>query len=56
MSFPIADALTRANVPYLFLTAMERVALPDPYRDKIVVAKPVAPWALVKAMARILGP
>jgi DNA-binding response OmpR family regulator len=55
LSFPIADALTRANVPFLFLTAMECAALPDSYRDKIVVPKPFAPWALMKAMARILA-
>jgi DNA-binding response OmpR family regulator len=55
LSFPIADALTCANVPFLFLTAMDRAVLPDPYRDKILVQKPFLPWALVKAVARILG-
>jgi DNA-binding response OmpR family regulator len=53
LSFPIADALTSCNVPFLFLTAYDRATLPTAYRDKPVIAKPFLREALVRVLARI---
>ena len=55
LSFPIADALTSSNVPFLFLTAYDRATLPAAYRDKTVIAKPFYREALVRVLARIFG-
>ena len=53
LSFPIADALAKANVPYLFLTAYARVDLPEPYSYRTVLAKPFSPSVLLKGLAHI---
>jgi DNA-binding response OmpR family regulator len=53
LSFPIADALAEANVPYLFLTAHARVNLPEPYSNQTVIAKPFSPSVLLQGLAGI---
>ena len=55
LSFPIADALLEAQVPFLFLTAYARIALPKPYCERVVIAKPFSGSVLVRELARIFG-
>jgi DNA-binding response OmpR family regulator len=55
LSFPIADALTSANVPFLFLTAYNPAIIPSAHLSRPVVTKPFIPNALVKALARLFG-
>jgi DNA-binding response OmpR family regulator len=54
LSFPIADALTIARVPFLFLTAYNRAVLPIAHRLRPVLPKPFVALALVVELARIL--
>ena len=53
LSFPIADALTVANVPFVFLTPYSRAVLPVAHRLRL--PKPFVPQVLVAEVARILG-
>jgi DNA-binding response OmpR family regulator len=55
LSFPIADALSFASVPFLFLTAYNRAILPNAHRFRPLVTKPFLPEALVRAVTRLLG-
>jgi CheY-like chemotaxis protein len=41
MIYPVADALTRRHVPYVFATGYDRSALPKPYDEVPLVQKPV---------------
>jgi len=52
LSFPIADALAAAKVPFLFLTAYNRAVLPIAYRFRPVLPKPFQAVALVAELAR----
>jgi len=40
-SFPLCDELDRRNVPFFFLTAYERSDIPDAFRGKRLLTKPV---------------
>lgn len=55
LSFPIADVLIAANVPFIFLTAYNRAVLPPPYSKRPVLSKPFAPLLLAVELARVLG-
>ena len=54
LSFPIADALTAARVPFLFLTAYNTV-IPIAHRHRPVIPKPFLAEALVAELARVLA-
>jgi two-component SAPR family response regulator len=54
LSYPIADALMFASIPFLFLSAYSRAILPYAYRDRDFVAKPCTSDALVRAVTRLL--
>ena len=52
-SFPIADALRRKGVPFVFATGYgESIAVPGHYADVPVVPKPYDEKALRLALAR----
>jgi len=40
MSFPVAEALRRRGIPFLFLTGYGRAGLPSEYADCLVLQKP----------------
>src|SRR5436190_20039602 len=52
--FPVAHALDRAGVPFVFLTAYSPEAIPAEHRGKPFVRKPHVPQDLIGALARSL--
>ena len=52
--FPLADALTRKGVPFLFVTGYSRSWLPPEYRNRTIVAKPFPTPAIVEAIGRLV--
>jgi PAS domain S-box-containing protein len=50
----IAAALTRSNVPFLFVTGYGRESLPQPFRNASVLSKPFSPQQLIEAVARLV--
>ena len=55
LSFPIADALSNAAVPFIFLTGYNREIVPVAHRNRPLVRKPFLPKALVAELARVLA-
>ena len=55
LSFPIADALTAVDVPFLFLTAHDRAIVPDAHSLRLLISKPFVPQALAGALALMLA-
>ena len=54
LSFPIADALASAGVPFLFLTAYGRYVLPAAYQHYPILSKPVSAPLLIGELERLL--
>lgn len=54
LSFPVAQALERRGVPFLFLTAYGRWGLNEAYGDVAVVTKPMTRTALAEAIRTTL--
>lgn len=54
-SFLIADQLSEAAVPYLFVTGYDGWALPEAYRDTPRISKPFAESAMVEMIGRLCG-
>lgn len=52
-TYPLADRLDAAAVPYLFLTGYDSWALPSAYATKPTVAKPYALSAVMGMMERL---
>lgn len=52
-SYPVADELKAASVPYVFLTGYDAWALPDEHRDSPRLAKPFAIAAVVAEVERL---
>ena len=50
--FPVADALSGRNVPFLFVTGYGRSALPKDHQDWEAVSKPFVPEQLAERLAR----
>jgi|tagenome__1003787_1003787.scaffolds.fasta_scaffold20392558_3 CheY-like chemotaxis protein len=53
-AFPIADALAARVVPFVFVTAYSREALPERFRDRPFVAKPHSDATLLEVLAEAL--
>ena len=49
-SIPVADALKSLNLPFAFVTAGERSALPDHLKHEILIRKPASTETLVAAI------
>ena len=53
--FPVADALAARGIPFVFLTGYGRLGLPERFRDRAVVEKPIDPDKLIAAMDAALS-
>lgn len=53
MSYPIADRLAAANVPYMFLTGYDGWSLPPAYTGAPRVAKPFSTPRLIDAVVAL---
>lgn len=54
-SFSVADALTWAKVPFLWLTGYSPSVLPDRYRSHLLIDKPYTPASLICALETVLA-
>jgi CheY-like chemotaxis protein len=54
--YPVAQALAQRGVPFVFVTAGPRSAIPEAYRNRPVVPKPYYDAALCAALASMLPP
>jgi DNA-binding response OmpR family regulator len=52
--FPVADALARRGVPFVFLTGYGRSSLPAPYADRPALSKPFKLAALLSALTALV--
>jgi PAS domain S-box-containing protein len=52
----VAAALTRRNIPFLFVSGYGRESLPRAFRNAAVLSKPFSPEGLVEAAARLVHP
>ena len=50
MSFPIAERLEEARIPYVIATGYSSESLPERFRDKPRLEKPFRPEALAALM------
>ena len=55
MAFPITKELRSRDIPFVFASGYDKEALPDEYRDAILLAKPFDPPAVISALSRILN-
>lgn len=55
MVFPIADALGKRGVPFIFLTGYDTWALPQRYAAHPTLQKPLGLQSLSKSVAPLLG-
>jgi CheY-like chemotaxis protein len=53
-SFPVADALVRRGVPFMFSSGYGIMSLPAAYRDRPLLAKPYGDDELAEMFARLL--
>jgi CheY-like chemotaxis protein len=54
--FPVAHALERAGIPFVFLTAYSLDSIPAEHRGKAFIQKPHVPQDLLENVVRVLGP
>jgi len=50
MVFPLADALRKRGVPFVFATGCNPDVIPERYRDVTICMKPIDPLKLVQAL------
>ena len=55
-SVPLAVRLQELGVPFGFLTGYSGDAIPDPFKDRPVAAKPFAPDGLSKLLQALVAP
>jgi CheY-like chemotaxis protein len=55
-TFPVADALARRSLPFVFLTGYGRGGLPAAYSKRPIVGKPFTTQDILDAVARTLVP
>lgn len=53
--FPVADALERRGVPFVFATGYGQATLPERFRDRPSIAKPFTAGDLEEALGRALA-
>jgi DNA-binding response OmpR family regulator len=56
LAMPIADALSEARVPFLFLSGHSRDVLPDRHRTRPFLSKPYLERALQATLLELCGP
>ena len=54
--YPVADILSRRNVPYLFVTGYSGNALPPEYAERPRIAKPFKTKELLGALSNLIKP
>jgi CheY-like chemotaxis protein len=54
-TYPIAEALKRRGVPFLFVTGYGASGLGPGWEDEIVVQKPFQPYELARGLSRAMG-
>ncbi len=54
LSYPVAEALASRGVPFIFLTGYDDWVLPEPWRDRPQLRKPVNIRALEQQVKRAL--
>jgi CheY-like chemotaxis protein len=54
--FPVADALAASGVPFIFVTAYDRSALPAAYQGAALVTKPLSGPDLTRALVAAVTP
>lgn len=54
-SYPLADALTRRSIPYMFLTGYDGWSLPESYRSAPRLAKPFNAQNLIGMLQSLCG-
>jgi DNA-binding NarL/FixJ family response regulator len=54
MSLPVADALALLNVPFLWLSGSSPDALPERYRVRPFVRKPLVPTVILGVLTELL--
>ena len=54
LPFPVADALALRNVPFLWLSGSSRNTLPEHYRVRPFVSKPLVPAVILSELADLL--
>lgn len=52
---PVAQAIEKRGVPFLFVSGYKRTDLPAPFRDRLLVEKPVEISKLKAAISTVLG-
>ena len=52
--FPVADVLTAAKIPFLFVSGYSRNILPAAYRNSVFLEKPFDPVSLLQNVNRLL--
>lgn len=50
-SFPVAAALRRRKIPFVFATGQDASSLPEEFRNELLLPKPYDPRALEQAIA-----
>ena len=51
--YPVAETLDEQRVPFVFLTGYDTQEVTQAFRDRPVLHKPLEPWALREALARM---
>lgn len=54
VSYPVADALLKRGVPFVFLSGHAATALPAQFRECLILQKPVMPVALASTIESLL--
>ena len=54
--FPVAHALERSHIPFLFLTAYSKDVIPAEHREKPLLAKPYTADRLLETLVGVLSP
>lgn len=52
---PVAQAIEKRGVPFLFVSGYKRADLPAPFRDRLLVEKPIEITKLKAAIGELLG-
>jgi DNA-binding response OmpR family regulator len=52
---PVAQAIEERGVPILFVSGYKRTDLPTPFRDRLLVEKPIEIAKLKAAISEVLG-
>ena len=54
--YPLAERLHSLSIPFVFATGYERDAIPERWRDRPCIQKPIEPEALAAALHAALAP